>query len=56
MLYNVVSSTSTDPEVCQSNSKIYVMLDQKYDADLDDKWLTADEMLTYLYNIEIIFK
>ena len=51
MLSTVVISTATDPEVCitmvtSSRSRIQVMLDQEYDPDLDDEWLTADDRLT----------
>ena len=51
MLSNVFSSTAADPEVwimlvTSRNSSIQVILDQEYDPDLNDEWLTADEWLT----------
>ena len=52
MLYNLMSSTSADPEVwirlfTSIKSRIQVMLDQEDDLELDDEWLTSDEQLTY---------
>ena len=51
MFSTVTSITSTDPEVwikliTSRNSRIQVMLDQEYDPELYDEWLTADEQLT----------
>ena len=51
MFSTVMISTSADPEVwirlaTSRNSRIQVMLDQEYDPELDDEWLTADEKLT----------
>ena len=51
MLSTVASSTASDPEVwirliTSRKSRIHVMLDQEYDPDLDDEWLTSDERLT----------
>ena len=47
----VTSITSADPEVwitlvIPRNSMIQVMLDQEYDPELDDEWLTDDDQLT----------
>ena len=52
MFYTVMSSTAADPEVwirlvTSMNSRIQVTLDQKYDPELDDEWLTADEQSTH---------
>ena len=46
----MVNSTDPDTEVwimlvTSSNSSIQVMLDQEYDPELDDEWLTSDERL-----------
>ena len=51
MFSTVMISTAVDPEVwirlvTSSNSSIQVMLDQEYDTELDDEWLTADDQLT----------
>ena len=51
MFSTVMSSTSADPEVwmrlvTSRHSSIQVMLDQEYDIELDDEWLTANEQLT----------
>ena len=47
----MVSSTAADPEVWISlvasiKSRIFVMLDQEDDPDLDDEWLNNNERLT----------
>ena len=52
ILSTVVSSSDADPEVCirlvtSRKSSIQVMLDQEDYTELDDKWLNADERLTY---------
>ena len=57
MFYTVMSSTAADPEVwirlvTSRNSSIQVMLDQEDDPYLDDNWLTSDEWLTHLANLE----
>ena len=51
MFSTVESRTAADTDFCirmftSRNSRIQVMLDQEYDPELDDEWLTADEQLT----------
>ena len=51
MFSTVFISTAVDPEVwiimvTSRNSMIQVMLDQEYDPELYDEWLTSDELLT----------
>ena len=51
MFSTVMSSKAADPEVCirlvtAQNLSIQVILDQEYDPELDDEWLTADKQLT----------
>ena len=48
MFSTVMSSKAADPEVCirlvtAKNLSIQVILDQEYDPELDDEWLTADK-------------
>ena len=57
MFSTVMSSTAADPEVWirlvpSRKSRIQVMLDQEDDTDLDDEWLTVDDQLTRLANLE----
>ena len=51
MFSTVMSITAADPEVwirlvTSRNSRIQVILDQEYDPELDNEWLTANEHLT----------
>ena len=48
MFSTVTSITAADwiRLVTSMNSRIQVTLDQKYDPELDDEWLTVDEQLT----------
>ena len=51
MFCNVMISKAADPEIwirliSSRHSSIQVILDQEYDPELDDEWLTADEQLT----------
>ena len=51
MFSTFMSSAAAYPEVyirlvTSRNSRIQVMLDQEYDPELDDEWLTSDERLT----------
>ena len=52
ILYNVVISTDTDPEVwiilvITSNSRVQVMLYQEDDPYLNDKWLDVSVSIRY---------
>ena len=35
-----------------SKSRIQAMLDQEYDTEVDDKWLTVDDLLNSLHHID----